>query len=225
MFFHDKNINIALRYSFNFLGNFKYQIKIPIHYYKKVFSELEEKDRFKEILEPDEFLDFSSDKQYAYISFDALNRNHQKSRSLALWFDWLNLGPKDHEEPKNSNQYQIALLDISGNDVSVSFNQWVSDILFDNETLRSKICANTTRRINLFMNLFFENKRMEIEPQYNFDKKGMSIYMFSNGLWIAGSYQDLTTHNCDSSFQQFRFVVAIMEIIKELQKIKPLTLS
>jgi len=219
MFFHNKDTNIALRYSFNFLGNFVYQIQIPINYYKLVFSEIENMCRFDELFKPKEFLIFSECGHFALITFDALNSAHRKSDALPRWFRWLNIGPENFLEPTRPAEYQISLINFPGTSVALSFIHWTW-YEFNDSNFRKKIIDNITEKINLFSDECFEKKRLPLIPQYTFDETFM-IYMYSNGLWLAGSYGDITTHNCDTKFQQFRFIVAIMEIIKELQKRKP----
>jgi hypothetical protein len=219
MFFHDEDKNIALRYSYNFLGDFVYQIQIPTNYYYLVFEEVIRSPRFNDLFNPNEFLTFTDDKEFALITFDALNPNHRKSISLSRWFSYLNLGSKGYKESKNPTEYQTALIDFSGQDLSLSFMKWVQ-VKFDDELFTERIINNITFQINIFAEITLKNKRSELLPQYTFDDTFM-IYMYSNGLGLAGKYHNITTHNCDTSFQQFRFIVAVMEIIKELKKIKP----
>jgi len=216
MKFHDTT---ALRYSFNFFDDFVYQIKIPIHYYKLVFSKVENMSRFDELFNPQDFLSFSDDKKFALITFNALDRNHRKSIALPRWFHWLNLGPENFSEPIHPIKYQTGFIDFSCNDIVLSFMRWTQSCFLDNK-FKKTIIDNITHNINVFGELYTNKKRSPLIPQFTFEDKFM-IYMYSNGLHLGGDYNDITTHNCDTSFQKFRFIVVSMEIIKELQKNKP----
>jgi hypothetical protein len=115
-------------------------------------------------------------------------------------------------EPK-----QLCAVTFAGTELAASFAPWTHPYLQDLSIAADffKYAEEEMKRYNMSrLRRMVPCSYIECQPR----KGGFRFELFGNGLWMDGSYkEDIVTHNCYTSVDQFTFFVGLVAVADALK--------
>jgi hypothetical protein len=137
--------------------------------------------------------------------------------ALAHVFDWLNDKDLCKQLPEDGPK-QLCSFTFARKSFAVSFAPWTHQYLKDISISKSffKLAEEEMRTFYIDA-LGKGSAHSYIECRHN--ERAVHFTLFGNGLWLSGNYDgDISTHNCETSIDQFTFFVGIVAVCDALKR-------